>query len=484
MNLRHPIVSRRTAVQAGAVGLLGLGMNHLAALKTEAAGDSRPHGKAKSCIYIFLSGGLSQHDSFDLKPDAPTEIRGEFNPIATKTPGLEICEHLPELSKRSDRWSVLRSLTHPTNEHTLGHYFMLTGRSVASPGFVGDRKARPSDWPSIASIVGDALPRRSNNLPPAIVLPERLVHWSGGVIPGNYGGLMGTRRDPFFIEASPYGNPFWRGAYPEFTFANETKKPPKEPDARVYQAPNITLSPDLNLGRVNSRVGLLNELDRKRGELERSAAAQSYDDHRQSAISLLAAKDVRRAFDVTNADQETQLRYGRNSFGWSLLMAFRLVEAGVNLVQVNLGSNETWDNHGEIFHRLKNKLLPPTDRALSALLDDLQSSGLLDSTMIVMAGEFGRTPKLSLLPDSYQQPGRDHWGAVQSVFFAGAGVPGGSIIGSSDKIAAYPASNPQKPEDMAATIYHALGIPDTAAWHDDLNRPHHIYHGQPIAGLV
>lgn len=484
MNLRHPIVSRRTAVQAGAVGLLGLGMNHLAALKTEAAGDSRPHGKAKSCIYIFLSGGLSQHDSFDLKPDAPTEIRGEFNPIATKTPGLEICEHLPELSKRSDCWSVLRSLTHPTNEHTLGHYFMLTGRSVSSPGFVGDRKARPSDWPSIASIVGDAVPRRSNNLPPAIVLPERLVHWSGGVIPGNYGGLMGTRRDPFFIEASPYGNPFWRGAYPEFTFANETKKPPKEPDARVYQAPNITLSPDLNLGRVNNRVSLLNELDRQRGELERSAAAQSYDGHRQSAISLLAAKDVRQAFDVTNANQETQLRYGRNSFGWSLLMAFRLVEAGVNLVQVNLGSNETWDNHGEIFHRLKNKLLPPTDRALSALLDDLQSSGLLDSTMIVMAGEFGRTPKLSLLTDSYQQPGRDHWGAVQSVFFAGAGVPGGSIIGSSDKIAAYPASNPQKPEDMAATIYHALGIPDTAAWHDDLSRPHHIYHGQPIAGLV
>ena len=484
MSPKHPNVSRRTAVQAGAVGLLGLGMNHLTALKTSTAGDSRPHGKAKSCIYIFLSGGLSQIDSFDLKPDAPTEIRGEFNPIATKTPGLDICEHLPELSKRSDHWSVLRSLTHPTNEHTLGHYFMLTGRSVSSPGFVGDRKARPSDWPSIASIVSDSLPRRSNNLPPAIVLPERLVHWSGGVIPGNYGGLMGSRRDPFFIEASPYGNPFWRGAYPEFTFANETKKPPKEPDSRVYQAPNITLSPDLNLGRVNNRVSLLNELDRQRGEFERSAAAQSYDDHRQSAISLLAAKDVRRAFDVTNADQETQLRYGRNSFGWSLLMAFRLVEAGVNLVQVNLGSNETWDNHGEIFHRLKNKLLPPTDRALSALLDDLQSSGLLDSTMIVMAGEFGRTPKLSLLTDSYQQPGRDHWGAVQSVFFAGAGVPGGSIIGSSDKIAAYPASNPQKPEDMAATIYHALGIPDTAAWHDDLNRPHHIYHGQPIAGLV
>ena len=489
LNLRHPSASRRAVVQAGAVGLLGLGTNHLAALR-EARGSEQnaksgvAPGKAKSCIYIFLSGGLSQHDSFDLKPDAPSEIRGEFNPIATKTPGLEICEHLPGLAQRSDRWSVLRSLTHPTNDHTLGHYFMLTGRSVASPGFVGDRKSRPSDWPSIASVVGDAVPRRSNNLPPAIVLPERLIHWSGGVIPGAYGGLMGRHRDPFFIEASPYGNPFWRGAYPEYTFANETKKAPKEPDARVYQAPNITLSPDLNLGRVNSRVGLLRELDLQRSELERSAAGQSYDDHRQSAISLLASRDVRRAFDVTNADEATQLRYGRNSFGWSLLMAFRLVESGVNLVQVNLGSNETWDNHGDIFHRLKNKLFPPTDHALCALLDDLQSSGLLDSTLVVMAGEFGRTPKLSLLSESYPQPGRDHWGAVQSVFFAGAGVPGGTAIGSSDKIAAYPASNPQKPEDMAATIYHALGIPDTAAWHDELNRPHHIYHGQPIAGLV
>ncbi len=492
MNLRHPIVSRRTAVQAGAIGLLGMGMNHLAGLKTASAGSVTPRGKAKSCIYIFLSGGLSQHDSFDLKPDSPAEVRGEFNPIATKTPGLDICEHLPGLAKQSERWAVVRSLTHPSNDHTLGHYFMLTGRSVTSPGFVGDRQPRPNDWPSIASIVGDAVPRRNNNnnnnnnnnLPPAIVLPERLVHWSGGVMAGAYGGLMGRHRDPFFIEASPYGNPFWRGAYPEFAFANETKKAPKEPDARVYQAPNIALSPDLNLNRVNSRVDLLHNLDRQRNELETSAASQSYDSHRQSAISLLASRDVRRAFDVTNADEATQIRYGRNSYGWSLLMAFRLVESGVNLVQVNLGSNETWDTHGDIFHRLKNKLFPPTDRALCALLDDLQSSGLLDNTLVVMAGEFGRTPKLSLLNESYPQPGRDHWGAVQSVFFAGGGVPGGTVIGSSDKIAAYPASNPQRPENMAATIYHALGIPDTAAWHDELNRPHHIYHGQPIAGLV
>jgi hypothetical protein len=477
-------VSRRTAVQTGAVGLLGIGLNHLQQLRA-ATGRSLPiSATAKSCIYIFLSGGLSQHDSFDMKPGAPDDIRGEFNPISTNTVGTQICEHLPGLARRSQQWSLVRSLTHPTNDHTAGHYFMLTGRSIASPGFRGDRVARPGDWPSIASVVGDALPARNHNLPPAIVLPERLVHWSGGVIPGAYGGLMGSHRDPFFIEASPYGDPFWRGAYPEYTFANETKKPPKDADQRIYQAPNIKLSPELTLGRVNGRTELLRELDRQRRDLEESATVQKYEEHRTSAISLLAANDVRKAFDVTNADARTQERYGKNSFGWSLLMTFRLIEAGVNLVQVNLGNNETWDMHGDIFPRLKNKLFPPTDRALCALIDDLTASGLLDSTLIVMGSEFGRTPKLSTLETSFPLPGRDHWGAVQSLFVAGGGVQGGTVIGSSDAIGAYPASQPETPENLAATIYRALGIPDVAAWHDELARPHQIYHGQPIKGLI
>ncbi len=479
---QHPQLSRRTMVQAGAIGLLGLGSNHLRGL--QAATNAPTNGSAKACIYIFLSGGLSQHESFDPKPEAPAEIRGEFSSIATRTPGVQISEHLPALAQRSGEWSVVRSLTHPTNDHTLGHYYMLTGRSTVPLGFKGDRQPRPSDWPSIASVVGEAVPARSNNLPPAIVLPERLVHWSGGVIPGAYGGQMGSRRDPFFIEASPYGNPFWRGAYPEYTFPNETKKAPKDADDRVFQAPNISLSPGMSTGRLNGRMALLESLDKQRRQLERSATVQQYDGYRQSAISLLASPEVRRAFDVTTADDATQQRYGRNSFGWSMLMAHRLVESGVNLVQVNLGNNETWDNHGDIFYRLKEKLLPPTDRALCALLDDLRTSGRLDSTLIVMASEFGRTPKLSTLTESYPGPGRDHWGAVQSVFFAGGGVNGGTVIGSSDSLGAYPASQPQHPENMAATIYHALGIPDIAAWHDDLGRPHPIYHGTPIPGLI
>jgi hypothetical protein len=494
-SLHHPQFSRRFALQAGAIGLLGLGTDDLSSLRaasdeaSDRDGVGASFGRAKACIYIFLSGGLAQHESFDLKPLAPAEIRGEFSPISTDSPGLDISEHLPRLAVRSRHWSVVRSLTHGTNEHTRGHFFMLTGRSETPVGFSGDRVARATDWPSIASVASDAARRGltatlpAKQLPAAIVLPERLVHWSGGVLPGAYGGLMGQQRDPFFIEASPYGNPFWRGAYPEYTFPNESRKPPRDPDARQYRAPNLTLPQGLDLNRLGSRVSLLNEIDNQRQALA-DAVTQNYDQQRAAAVSLLADPRVRQAFDVTQADAATQERYGRNSFGWSLLMAQRLVSAGVTLVQVNLGNNETWDTHGDAFPRLRDKLLPPTDRALSALLDDLHNTGLLDSTLVVMAGEFGRTPKISTLPASFHGPGRDHWGAVQSVFFAGGGTRGGTVVGASDRDGAYPTADPQTPETMAATIYHALGIAPAAAWLDGQNRPHQIYHADPIAALI
>jgi len=343
---------------------------------------------------------------------------------------------------------------------------------------------RSTDWPALASIVGNALPPRNRHLPPAIVLPERLVHWSGGVLPGAYAGMMGRRHEPLFIEASPYGNPMWRGAYPEYTFAQLTNDPPPNADDRVFRAPNIALAPGVSFDRLNSRVNLLRQVDEQRQTLERSATAERFDEHRQSAVSLLADPRVRRAFDVTNADARTQDRYGRNSFGWSLLMAYRLVEAGVNMVQVNLGNNETWDTHGEIFPRLRDKLFPPTDRALCALIDDLRTNGLFDSTIIAIGSEFGRTPRLFVSGNSFNGVGRDHWGAVQSVFFAGGGIRGGTVVGTSDRIGAYPASSPQSPENMAATIYHALGIPRDAMWRDAEERPHHVYHAEPIPGLV
>lgn len=479
---RHPVFSRRTALQAGSIGLLGLGMNHLDALRdaNAAEGTGRTKTRARSVIYIFLSGGLAQQDSFDMKPDAPDAIRGEFNPIATNTPGIEICEHLPLLAQRSHLWALCRSLSHPSNDHSAGHHIMLTGRTELPVGF-NPSLPKPTDWPAIASVAGAAIPAR-NNLPPAVALPERLVHNSGRVIPGQFAGLMGRRRDPWFIEASPFDSRAY-GAFPEYEFDHQ-ERPRAERLRTLFQAPNLTLPEDFGVNRLGRRFDLLKQIDTQRRDLEKYAQTEQFDRYRQGAISLLTDGRVKQAIDVVNADGKTLDRYGRNSFGWSLLMARRLVEAGVSLVQVNLGNNETWDTHGEAFPHLKNFLFPPTDRAVSALLDDLQEHGLLDSTLIVMAGEFGRTPKISHLPQFYKLPGRDHWGAVQTVFFAGGGVRGGTVIGTSDKNGGYPATDRQTPENMAATIYHSLGIPDTAMWKDDLDRPHHIYHGEPMSGLL
>jgi hypothetical protein len=480
MDFEHPMFPRREMLQAGCLGLVGLGVNHLLGLREAAAapGTALPSGKAKSCIYIFLSGGLAQQDSFDMKPDAPDNVRGEFRPIATATPGIQICEHLPRLAERSKWWALVRSLTHSSNEHSAGHQIMLSGRSALPPGFSPNQPQR-SDWPSIAAIAGAAT-RRRNNLPPAAVLPERLVHWSGRVIPGQFGGQMGPQRDPWFIEASPYHATSY-GAYPEYGFDHQERG---HKDERRFEAPSLVLPQGIDGPRLANRSELLATLQRQREELDAAGEAGEFDRLRQRAMSLLTDPKVKRALDVTRADEAVQERYGKNSFGWSLLMARRLVEAGVNLVQVNLGNDETWDTHGEAFPHLKDKLFPPTDRAVSALLDDLAASGLLDETLIVMAGEFGRTPKITHLPRAYKLPGRDHWGAVQTVWFAGGGVRGGQVIGASDRIGGYPAASPQTPENMAATIYSALGIPAAAVWQDESGRPHNIYYGEPIEGLM
>ncbi|MCX7389014.1 MAG: DUF1501 domain-containing protein [Planctomycetales bacterium] len=478
---QHSPISRRTMLQAGSVGLLGLGMNHVTALRAADVISQVPRGgTAKSVIFVFLSGGLTQHDSFDPKPDAPADIRGEFSPIATQIPGVFVCEHLPMLAARSQNWSLIRSLTTPYNEHSQGHTSILTGRTPMPLGY-NPVKPQSSDWPSIASIVGDAVPKRNNNLPPAVVLPERLIHNTGRTLPGQFGGLMGSQRDPWFIEASPYNSKSY-GAYPDYEFHFVRGR--ERNHELKFQSPNLSLPEGLSRSRLTDRESLRSLLDLQRQDLERAAATASFDRHRQSAISLLTDSSVQRAFDVHNADPATLDRYGRNAFGWSLLMARQLVQAGVNLVQVNLGNNEAWDTHDNNFPLLRDCLLPPTDKGMSALLDDLQSLGLLDETLIVMIGEMGRTPKVNAANRSPGcKAGRDHWGAVQTVFIAGGGTTGGVVIGASDKNGAYPAFDGQPPENLAATIYHAMGIPSIATWKDELNRPHNIYHGEPIAGL-
>jgi len=479
--LKHPFqdghgnFNRRTAIQAGSIGLLGLGMNHVPALR--AAEAKAP--TAKNVIYIFLSGGLAQHESFDMKPDAPKEVRGTFNPTPTKTPGIQICEHLPELAKRSNQWALCRSLTHPYIEHSDGHLVMLTGRTPKPPGY-DSSKPKPTDWPSMAAIANDRL-RPRNNLPPAIVLPDKIVHRTGRTIPGQFAGQMGSQREPWFLETSPFHAAHY-GAYPNYLF-HHAKGAQKDANLK-FQAPNLSLPQGMGKAQFANRQRLFNSLNTQRKFLEKAAEVEQFDRYRQMAVDLLSNEKTRSAFDVTTADEKRQEAYGKNAFGLSLLSAAQLVEAGVSLVQVNLGNNETWDTHGNAWPSLENYLLPPMDKAVSALLDDLGARGILDETLIVMGSEFGRTPKISLLAKHYKGPGRDHWGAVQSVWFAGGGVQGGRVIGSSDKLGGYPASDPQKPENMAATIYSALGIPRDMMWHDAADRPHKIYHADPIPGLL
>lgn len=478
--MQHPRWTRRTALQAGAVGLLGLGVNHLEGLRAMAA--DQPTRSAQSVIYIFLSGGLAQHESFDPKPDAPENVRGEFATTATRTAGIRLSEHLPLLAQQSQKWALVRSLTHPFNEHSIGHHVMLTGRSEQPRGFNGSRPSA-SDYPTFASVVNGVVPRR-NNLPPAAVLPEKLVHVSGRTIPGQFAGMMGSKYDPWFIEASQFrSSQYIHGAFPEYGF--HRWKGPTNPKDYRFEAPRLELPQGMWESRLQGRLSLLNQFDAQRRRLEKAAEVESFDRFRANALSMITGKGVHRALDVHSADAKLQDRYGRNSFGWSLLMARQLVEAGVRLVQVNLGNDESWDTHESAFKNLKNFLLPPTDRAVSALIEDLDQRGMLDETLIVMAGEFGRTPRIFTFKGAKSKlPGRDHWGAVQSVFFAGGGVRGGTVIGASDRLGGYPVADPQTPENMAATIYQAMGLPPTVSWHDRFDRPHRVYHDEPIPGLT
>jgi hypothetical protein len=478
---RHPIMSRRAFFQAGTIGALGLSMTEVAALRGDTTANRADRPKA--VIFLFLTGGASQHDTFDMKPHGPAEFKGEFNPIATCTPGIQICEHLPMLAQRSQHWALVRSLTHTNNGHDVATYLMLTGRSQLPSNF---RSSRPqgTDFPSIAAIAG-AMTRRRGIWPGSAVLPEKIYHSNTGIYPGQFSGLLGPRHEPWFLELTdkPHAYHAYSGAFPQYLFNLHRGEPSDKRDWR-FEVPNLTLPEGALDPRHRGRMNLLGHIEEQQRQLDATAAVASYSRVRQSAVTLLTSPQVRRAFDVRRADPRIRDRYGDNSFGWSLLMARRLVEAGVNMVQVNMGNFGSWDLHGNNFPCLKNYLFPPTDRAVSALLDDLHESGLLDSTLVVMAGEFGRTPRIShIARNIYRTPGRDHWGPLQTAFFAGGGSRGGAVIGASDAHGAFPTTDPQTPENFAATIYDALGIPRTAEWHDTTGRPYAVYMGEPIRGL-
>ena len=466
-------------LQAGTIGLMGLSMAQVESWRCQAAGAP---AKPRSVIYIFLTGGPSQHDTFDMKPDGPSEYRGEFSPIATNRPGIQICEHLPRLARQAHLWSLVRSLSHPDNGHQTGTYVMLTGRRDKSP--FRSSKPHPGDWPSIAAVAGaTATPR--GDLGTSIVLPEKVKHSTQGIFPGQFAGLLGPRHEPWFLDMTdkPHGYHSFSGAFPKYLYNLHRGDHSDKQDWR-FEVPNISLPEGVLGKRFRDRVDLLDLVERQRQELAESSQAIRYDRARQGVMSLLADSKVRDAFDVRKSDPKVLARYGDNSFGWSLLMARRLVALGVNMIQVNLGNMGTWDLHGNAFPLAKNFLFPPTDLAVSALLDDLDESGQLEDTMVVLAGEFGRTPKVfNGAPKVYKTVGRGHWGPCQSVMIAGGGVAGGRVIGSSDRNGAYPASDLQTPENFASTIYHALGIPHDADWHDAADRPYPVYLAEPIPGL-
>jgi hypothetical protein len=464
--------NRRDALQAGAIGLIGLSLAELSALQSQVRADTP---RARSVIFVFLTGGLAHLDSFDLKPEAPDSVRGEFQPIATRTPGIRICEHLPLLAQRSDHWALIRSMATGSDGHEVACHMLLTGRLDLPAGFSLQNVPNPNEWPSMPALVNFARGGRGrNHLPPACVLPEPSINEAGKVRPGQYAGRLGPRWEAWHLPMASkcaLGN----GACPHCFRFDGT--PFQHEPATIFETPALTL-PDGGPDRLRTRVGLLEHIDRRRRDLERTAESQRLDRHRQQALTVLNDPRTRGAFEVERADERTLARYGRNKFGLSLLMAYRLVEAGVNLVQVNLGKNSSWDTHRRNFVNLRDNLFPYFDRSLSALLDDLANSGLLKDTLVIVTGEFGRTPRIN------RDAGRDHWGSVMSLLMAGGGVQGGRVIGASDRMGAHPIADRQTPENLAATLFSALGIPSDTIWHDTDGRPYELNRGQPILGLM
>lgn len=448
---KHPLdatITRRGFVQVGCSGLLGLGLPGLLAGRCASAAGGGATGRARSVIVILLSGGLGQHDSFDMKPEAPEKFRGEFKPIDTAIPGIQFCEHLPGLAARAGQLAIVRSMSHPEGNHLVAVHRVLTGQPSNPRGASDlDRVASRDDFPCFAAVLDQVRPRR-DGIPSGVALPLKLIEgpltW-----PGQDAGFLGPRHDPWQLHLDP-------------------GRPEASDDS-------LSLPAGLDAARLHQRKHLL-------GQSAVPAPDDPFVDQREAAIAMLCNGKVARALDTGREDPRLVDRYGRHLFGRSLLIARRLVEAGVPVVQATMGIVQTWDTHVSNFPRLRDELLPPLDRAVSALLDDLKVRGLLEETLVVMLGEFGRTPRISELKPG-DVPGRDHWPAVFPAVFAGGGVVGGQVIGKSDRIGAYAVSKTFGPPDLAATVYHALGVDPATELRDRLGRPLRLCSGEVMAPL-
>jgi uncharacterized protein (DUF1501 family) len=455
----NPDVNRREFLRAGALNLFGLGLPQLLASRARA---EAPRPRARACILLFMWGGPAQQDTWDPKPDAPVEFRGEFRPIRTAVPGLHVCEHLPRLAVRADRLALIRSMTHDDVDHTSATHLLLTGRP-------NPRGQLADDWPNYGAVLSH-LRRGRGPLPAYVSMMPVVPNGAPRFVEQSHGqgaGWLGPLHNPMRIDAD--------GSLPD------------------YRVGELTLHADLSAVRAGGRHNLLQSLEAQQRGLEPHPELQAMAAHYERAFALLAAPEVVRAFDLSMEPDSVRRRYGMNVHGQSVLQARRLIEAGVPLVTVfwpNDGITNVsvyWDTHNRNFIDLKERLCPVTDLAFSALLDDLAERGLLEETLVVWTGEMGRTPRVgqSVVGGAGAgRDGRDHWGKVFTSVLAGGGIRGGVVHGSSDRYAAEPASNPTPPADLATTIYTCLGVDPRMEIHDRLGRPLVLCDGNVIPSLL
>ena len=458
ITLRHPFqqvapasatIDRRQLLRAGGLGFAGINLASLLEAETIAgeSGGRTAGNNVKSCILLFYYGGPSHIDTWDMKPHAPREVRGEFRPMATRVPGIQYCEHLPLCAKVADRLAIVRSLHHPMRNHNSAAVEALCGRTPER-GDLELLATDPNSFPTYGAVLSHQAPGR-RDIPVHVSLPH--VMYNVVELPGQTAGFLGAAHDAFRVT--------------------------RDPNEPGFQAGALELPADLSPGRLNDRQSLLSLVDsqvRKTGEAPMTVS-------QRRAFDLLRSPAVRRAFDLTRETSAGRDRYGRTTLGQSLLLSRRLVESGVRFVNVNdkisNGQVTNWDSHENNFGRLKNDLLPPADQAFSALIQDLDERGLLESTLVISLAEFGRSPRIN------KQAGRDHWPDCFSMVMAGGGIRGGVVYGASDRIGAYPALDPVTPGDLAATLFWRFGLNPDSTIRDVIGRPYRLAEGEPLRKL-
>jgi len=408
--------------------------------------------KARSVIMIFNCGAPSHLDLWDPKPHAPDDVRGIFRPIDTRIPGLFVSELIPDLAARIDRLAVVRTVHHRHGGHNSGMHWSIVGRPYREDSTLIN--SSPTDIPSFGTLIG-WLARRdgySGTVPPYVITPSPHCDSTVYITPGQFGGCLGVAHDPFVLNA--------------------------DPNAADFRVRNLTLLPELSAERLEERRGLLRRFDRSPGTTT-TLAAEALDAQLDRATRMVATGDAARAFDLSREPDSVRDRYGRNSWGQSHLLARRLVEAGTRFVSTVNGPSIIWDTHADNFNRLRNRLVPPMQQAYVALLDDLAERGLLDSTLVIWMGDFGRTPRIN------KDSGRDHWPDCYSVVLAGGGIRGGQVVGESDRIGAYPRLRPVTPADIHATVFAALGYaPDSVSYQTVDGRPMPLTTGESLPELL